>query len=115
MLASNFIKSCLITLIFFLLFSPNVYTADMVMDGNKLLEYCLKSVHYMDAGERFTDPDNWCRDIWQMNWCSGSVQGVQDIMGLLKDNISIDSRICFPKDGISNGQAIRIVVKVSKG
>jgi hypothetical protein len=43
--------------------------------------------------------------------CLGMVEGVRNTMQILDSKLPPDYRTCFPKDGITNEQALRILVK----
>ncbi|MDI3356385.1 hypothetical protein MO767_18840 [Pseudomonas sp. UYIF39] len=74
-----------------------------IADGNKLLENCQQAVKAMDGG----------KDIEPMavGQCFGMVEGVNNTMTILNSGLESKYRTCFPKGGISNGQAVRIVTK----
>jgi hypothetical protein len=46
--------------------------------------------------------------------CFGLVEGVRNTLVYVNDSLEKDLRICWPKNGIPNGQAIRILVKYLK-
>lgn len=73
-------------------------------DGNKLLEQCT-------AAERFIDTQE-LRDQASIGLCFGLIQGVRDTMQFMENGGSI--KACFPKGGINNGQAARIVTSYLK-
>ncbi len=43
--------------------------------------------------------------------CFGMMEGVRAMMMYLDSAMSDDYKACFPKGGISNAQAVRVVVK----
>ncbi len=73
-------------------------------DGNKLLEQCLPSERFLDSQEV---PDN----ALDAGVCAGFLQGVRNTMYVMSYNRSI--KACMP-DGVSNGQALRIVTAYLK-
>ena len=82
-----------IFLVFYFI-SQNVYA-----DGNELLKQCL-AVEKENINESFN-----------IGMCLGLGQGVRNTMQLLPNN---EFKACFPKNGISNGQATRIIVSYLK-
>ncbi len=87
------------TVMWLLLMSPTSYA-----DGNKLLEQCL-------VAERYYDNKEVPYDFMDLGVCMGFVQGVRNTMYILSYNRPIDA--CMP-DGISNGQALRVVTAYLK-
>lgn len=78
-------------------------------DGNKLLNSCelvLNSVNNPQiSGDRYT-----------AGFCLGFIQGVHQLNSAYQYGINVRQPIfCAPPEGISNGQAIRIVTKYLQG
>src|SRR5690349_11937086 len=69
-------------------------------DGNTLLGECQSAIRLLDNVRKPSDSD------YDSGICLGQVAGVRYMMG-----DSGDYGACFPKDGISNTQATRIVLK----
>lgn len=82
-----------------MLFSSSVYA-----DGNKLLEQCISTERYIDTGE--------IKNEFDIGMCLGLVQGVRNTMQIMGSDSS--TKVCFPDNGIDNGQATRIVVAYLK-
>jgi hypothetical protein len=74
-------------------------------DGNKLLGDCQQAVRAMD---KTTNPSDEALFVGR---CFGMVEGVRNTMGILNSGLPENMKVCFPKNGIDNGQAIRIVDK----
>ena len=72
-------------------------------DGNKLLEECAQAERFIESKQG----DN----VYAIGRCLGMVQGVRNTLILLNSVIEPKFRTCWPPDGITNGQAIRIVAK----
>ena len=68
-------------------------------DGNLLLEHCLVAEKYIDS--------QVLKNELSFGRCIGLVQGVRQTMQLMASDSPV--KACFPKKGIENGQAIRIV------
>jgi len=79
--------------------------AVMANDGNALLNDCQQAIRALDNVRRASDSD------MDSGMCFGMMEGVRAMMMYLKDSMSDDYKACFPKGGISNAQAVRIVVK----
>lgn len=77
--------------------------ADVKFDGNELLGQCQSAVRLMDNVRKPSDSD------LDSGVCFGKVSGVRY---MISDSDVYKS--CFPEDGISNAQAVRIVVKYLK-
>lgn len=74
-------------------------------DGNALLEHCQQVMRVVDAeSSKNTNPVG-------AGQCLGMLEGVRSTMTILHTALPENYRICFPKNGISNGQAARIVIK----
>lgn len=69
-------------------------------DGNALLGECQSAIQMLDYATKPSDSD------YDSGMCLGQVAGVRYMMG-----DSGDYGACFPKGGISNTQATRIVLK----
>jgi len=78
-----------------------------VTDGNQLLENCRLLI-------KIIDQDNispTAADYVKGGRCVGMVEGVRNTMGYLNNLVPKDYKVCFPKSGIQNNQAVRIVEK----
>lgn len=75
-------------------------------DGNFLLEKCTATLRVID-GRKISSSD----DQLGMGQCIGLVEGVRNTLIYVNNEFSPDVKICWPEKGISNGQAIRILVK----
>jgi len=69
-------------------------------DGNKLLEQC-------HSAELFIDSKNITNEF-DVGSCIGLIMGVRNTMVLMEKQSSI--KVCWPQNGITNKQAIRIVL-----
>lgn len=74
-------------------------------DGNKLLEQCQQAVRAMD---NIPTPSI---DLLGVGRCLGMVEGVRNTMVIFKSVLPDNMKVCFPKQGIDNGQATRILEK----
>lgn len=72
-------------------------------DGNKLLENCKAAVTFMESKQ--------LKDEFKIGVCFGMIQGVRNTMINLNNAVRMEYQLCWPENGISNGQAARIVVK----
>jgi len=82
-------------------------------DGNKLLAGCTSVVRYMDGGSKDLPSD---ADSIDFSFCLGMMEGVTHTIlnaKLLSDRDGGKNYLqtCLPENGISNGQAARIVVR----
>lgn len=84
-------------------------STEAAADGNALLTQCQLVLKVVDGGrvDRTTD-------MVGAGQCLGMVEGVRNTLTILNTGLPGDYRVCFPDDGISNGQAARIVVKFLK-
>lgn len=73
-------------------------------DGNNLLTQC-------QAAIRFINNNNDSTNEFGQGKCLGVVSAVVGLTMVFNDKLPKESKVCFPKDGITNGQSIRIVVK----
>ena len=73
-------------------------------DGNKLLSECQSAVRIADRG-------NSDADFANAGMCIGMVEGVRDTQIILQNQLPLAFRICFPENGLSTGQAVRVVAK----
>lgn len=69
-------------------------------DGKDLLAQCV-------AAERFMESDSK-DDALKVGLCIGLVQGVNNTMQIMNSGSKV--KVCFPKGGITNAQAIDIVL-----
>ena len=77
-------------------------------DGNNLLENCKAAVYFINEGQFEKDGDQIKAGL-----CMGIVEGVGSTMVLLasgEDALDHQYRVCFPEYGITNRQAVRVVV-----
>ncbi|KJZ44858.1 Rap1a/Tai family immunity protein [Pseudomonas fluorescens] len=74
-------------------------------DGNKLLEQCQQAVRAMD------NIPSSSIDLLGVGRCLGIVEGVRNTMVIYKSALPDNMKVCFPKQGIDNGQATRILEK----
>jgi len=77
-------------------------------DGKKLLEYCRAADYYLNEGEFNKEGDHI-----KAGFCMGIVEGVGSTMDILSKDEALSNvyRVCFPEDGITGHQAVRVVVK----
>jgi len=73
-------------------------------DGNELLRNCSVAVRQSDGAD--LNPEEMVRSVW----CSGYVGGFLDGLAVMSWKGGA-TKVCLPTDGITNGQAARIVVK----
>ncbi|MGF6287021.1 Rap1a/Tai family immunity protein [Pseudomonas silensiensis] len=73
-------------------------------DGNSLLTQCQASIRFMNNNNDSTNE-------FGQGKCLGIVEAIIGTAIIRNDQLPKESRVCFPKGGISNGQGIRIVVK----
>lgn len=69
-------------------------------DGNELMNKCA-------ATERFMDRRDLQGNDLDIGYCLGYLQGVRNVMQVFQR----ETNICWPKKGIDNGQAVRIIMK----
>ena len=84
-------------------------SSSALADGNKLLKKCKAEEYILNEGQY-----NEIEDVLTSDFCLGIVQGVKNTMQALcsaEAGIGHKYRVCFPEGGITNGQAVRIVVK----
>jgi hypothetical protein len=74
-------------------------------DGNKLLEHCQQAMRAMDKTAVSAD------EPMSIGRCFGMVEGVRNTLVILNSKLPDNLKVCFPKKGIDNGQAVRIVDK----
>lgn len=75
-----------------------------VNDGNELLDQC-------QAVIKFHEDTNNDHDQYGQGKCMGVVSAVMDMAAIRKAQLPLTSQLCLPFGGISNGQAVRVVVK----
>jgi hypothetical protein len=83
-------------------------SSSALADGNKLLKQCKAAERYMNEGQFKKDEDQI-----KVVFCMGIVEGVGSTMALLssrEDALDHKYRVCFPESGITNRQAVRVVV-----
>ncbi len=93
-------KSHCMAVLFTLLLFPLVSRAD----GNQLLEHCTHAERAIDTEEVI--------NAFGIGACLGLAQGVRDTMFYLNEASSL--KVCFPENGFTNGQAVRIVTSYLK-
>ena len=76
-------------------------------DGNRLLKQCGFVVSLMDGPK----PKLSTESFGEMMFCMGFLQGITNLNLVYQVGLKSDARFCLPEEGISNGQAARIVVK----
>jgi hypothetical protein len=91
---------------FVLLFSLTFVAAVAKADGNRLLDSCQSLERAVDNSSA-SDADQ----LIKANFCLGLIQGVRNTMQILDGALEPQMRTCWPAEGISNGQATRIVLK----
>lgn len=91
------------------LVAGNAISAESKNDGNFILSKCGAALRVMD-GEKISSKT----DEFGIGQCFGLVEGVRNTLVYVNDSLEEDLRICWPKNGIPNGQAIRILVKYLK-
>jgi hypothetical protein len=74
-------------------------------DGNKFLASCQDVVRHMDNENAKN------LDLMGMGQCFGMLEGVRATLMVVNEALPPKARFCFPKGGINNGQAARIVTK----
>lgn len=77
-----------------------------VADGNLLLQQCLGTIKAIDGVDTTATFANGV--------CLGRIDSVRSTMAYYKDELPNYLKMCLPETGISNGQAVRIVVKYLK-
>ncbi|GAA0427106.1 hypothetical protein GCM10008969_58360 [Pseudomonas veronii subsp. inensis] len=75
-------------------------------DGNFLLSKCNATIRVMDGEKLSANTDEL-----GIGQCFGLVEGVRNTLVYLNDFVESDLKICWPEEGIPNGQAVRILVK----
>jgi hypothetical protein len=75
-------------------------------DGNQLLKQCGSAISFMDDEAK----KNTLANEFGIPFCLGFVQGITNT-NLLYQHLNMKTLFCLPENGISNGQAVRIVVK----
>lgn len=74
-------------------------------DGNLLLDHCQQVMRAMDKTTAPADEPLF------VGRCLGMVEGVRNTLVILNSALPEKIKVCFPKKGIDNGQAVRIVDK----
>jgi len=80
--------------------------AGIQLDGNHLLKSCL-------AAERFFDKEV-LEDKVMVGYCMGLLKGVRSTMGVMALDRKGTMEICLPNKGITNYQAVRVIVSYLK-
>lgn len=88
-----------------MLFVLAVPVAHSAPDGAQILQGCSAVIRQQEGKD--LSPD----ETFSALFCLGYVSGVTDMVGLFPPQKDGKKLICVPPSGISNDQAIRIVVK----
>ena len=75
-------------------------------DGNALLRQCTEAIKIMEG---IADPDSI--DFGQAGRCMGEVDGFAGASAFYEKRPGAPRAICFPEDGITIGQSVRVVEK----
>lgn len=75
-------------------------------DGHRLLEKCQVAVEYLDNGETTEDID-------AVRYCDDYITGFREAENVKRIYMPgfYSAGYCFPRSGVSNGEAARVVVK----
>jgi hypothetical protein len=73
--------------------------------GSKFLQACGAAVKQQD-GLNVSDDE-----MFAALWCIGYVQGFVDAVSVTQTLVRSGRSLCFPQQGVSNDQAIRVFVK----
>ncbi|HBT55629.1 Rap1a/Tai family immunity protein [Halopseudomonas aestusnigri] len=82
-------------------------TGSAVADGNKLLDQCQTAVQIMDGQNNFNNIE-----AVKLGQCLGFAAGVKNTLMIM--SVPSPVKICWPEEGVSNGQAARILHKYLK-
>lgn len=85
--------------------ASSVFAASL-SDGNSVLLNCKATLRVMDNNKVKAADDQL-----GIGQCLGLVEGVRNTLMYLNGSIERKLQICWPQDGIQNGQAVRILVK----
>ncbi|WP_418512175.1 Rap1a/Tai family immunity protein [Corallibacter sp.] len=80
-------------------------SGSILADGNKLLDQCQVAMHIMNGQSEYDRID-----AMKFGLCVGFASGVKSTLMVLPSSVEI----CWPKEGITNGQATRILYKYLK-
>ncbi|WLG52246.1 Rap1a/Tai family immunity protein [Pseudomonas sp. FP1742] len=75
----------------------------MALDGNGLLSACQMTIRFSDGDKNVSAAD--------VGQCSGIVEGVEGAIFVLNDSVGPNMKTCYPPNGTTNIQKVRIVVK----
>lgn len=75
-------------------------------DGNELLSYCKQAIRLVETRHA----DRASSDI-EIGQCFGIMEGVRSTMMLMDQGPKAGRVACWPENGITNGQAARIVIR----
>jgi len=82
-------------------------------DGNSLLDKCSAAITFMNSNQM----EN-IRETFKTGLCLGFMQGIIQTSLIHQWNYRITQKhpvmFCLPEDGITNGQATRIIIKYLK-
>jgi hypothetical protein len=95
-----------ICLLFLVSLASSAYASE---NGEDLLQKCM-AAQKLANGEN-VQPIDYLKGMY----CVGYLQGFTDMVGMFPPKYKGHKLICFPPQGISGDQAIRIVVKWLKG
>ena len=83
-----------------------------VHDGNDLLQKCNNVIKiYEDGMEESETTENMLADA---SFCSGMMQGMTNTIIFFDAFRVTQNVVCLPENGISNGQAAKVVIKYLK-
>jgi len=80
-----------------------------VHDGNGLLQKCNNVMRIFEAGTKENEITKTM--LADANFCSGMMQGMTNTIIFFDAFQVTQSIVCLPEDGISNGQAAKVVIK----
>ena len=78
-------------------------------DGNDLLQKCSSVIRIFEAGIKESEITKTM--LADANFCSGMMQGMTNTIIFFDAFQVTQSIVCLPEDGISNGQAAKVVIK----
>ena len=105
MLTNRIIAAILLS---FTSFTP-VLGHGKVHDGNDLLQKCSNVIRTFEAGIKESEITKTM--LADANFCSGMMQGMTNTIIFFDAFQVTQSIVCLPEDGISNGQAAKVVIK----
>lgn len=84
-----------------ILISLSLFYGCAYADSNKLMDQCVEAENFMDR--KSVGRSN----SLEIGYCFGFLQGVRNMLQIFDKEM----KVCWPKNGIENGQAVRIVLK----